>query len=171
MTNIQSTMHYALIMYHMDYDPKDPFEKKTYKVTKTNLRNYYDIGIADGGSIEFLITMTYVKLQEVIDKIPNPGWTGVCKFKDLLMCLSGGAKSDAEDLIEKEYNMVPLKDAAGGFGEFKKKLITEISDHPFSGDRIQTYLSTRVKYMRLKKEDGQMEDPVKVLARLRRIRK
>ena len=125
MTNSQSTSRYALIMYHMDKDPKDSYEKKTYQVTEANLQNYYDVGKADGLSIEFLLSMTYAKLQEVIDEIPNPGWNGVRKFKELLMCLTGGAHSDAEDLIAKSYSTAPLKNAAGAFEEFKKKLIIQ----------------------------------------------
>ena len=89
----------------------------------------------------------------------------------MVICLSGTAKSDCGDLIEKDYYSVVLKNESGLFGELKKKLITKLSDHPFPGDRIQTYLSMRVKYVRLKKEDGHIKEPVKVLARLQRIRK
>ena len=72
--------------------------------------------------------------------------------------------------MARDYATNALKNAAGALTEVKKRLITKLSDHPFPGDRIYVYLTTRVKYMRCKKEDGRMEEPVRVLARIQRVR-
>ena len=68
--------------------------------------------------------------------------------------------------MARDYATNALKNAAGAFTKVKQRLITKLSDHPFPGDRIYVYLTTRVKYMRCKKEDGRMEEPVRVLARI-----
>ena len=48
------------IGYEPDYDENDEYEKKTYTITGANgVRNYYNVGIADGKSIEFLITLCF----------------------------------------------------------------------------------------------------------------
>ena len=96
-------MRFALIMYKQDFDPKETYAKKTSQVTEQGgLRNYYDVGIADGVSTEFLIAYCYAKLDKVINKLSAPGWSGVRCFKQLLHCLSGNAKSECEDLIAQD---------------------------------------------------------------------
>ena len=96
MTNSQSTMRFALIMYKQDFDSKESYEKKRYQISEQGLRNYYHVGIADGGSTKFLLSYCYAKLDEVIEDLDAPGWTGVRKFKELLLCLGGNAKSECE---------------------------------------------------------------------------
>ena len=84
--------------------------------------------------------------------------------------MEGEAKNEFQALEASDYSTNVLKNEAGAFAEIKQRLITKLSDHPFPGDRIYVYLTTRVKYMRCKKEDGRMEEPVRVLARIQRVR-
>ncbi len=72
--------------------------------------------------------------------------------------------------MARNYATNALKNAAGAFTKVKQILITKLSDHPFPGDQIYVYLTTRVKYMRYKKDNGRMEEPVQVLARIQRVR-
>ncbi len=64
--------------------------------------------------------------------------------------------------------MNALKNASGAIAEIKQQLITKLSNHTFPGDRIYMYLTIRVKYIRYKKDDGRMEELVRVLARIQR---
>ncbi len=76
------------------------------------------------------------------------------------------SKNEFQALEVHDHSTNALKNTAGAFTEIKQKLITKFFDHPFPYDRIYMCLTTRVKDMRCKKEDGQMEDPVEVLARI-----
>ena len=171
MTNAHSTMKFCLIGYKPDYDVKDEYEKKTYTITGANgVRNYYTVGIADGDSTEFLITQCFEKFTAVENAVPG-GWNGVDLFRELGLCLSGDAKSEYDDLLARDYPNDAERNAAGAFTELKRNLITKLSDHTYPGDRMYTYLMSKVKYMKCKKEDGRYEEPIKVLARLQRLRK
>ena len=170
MTNAFSSTK-ALIGYKLDYNPKEEYDKKTYNITGADgVRNYLDVTIADGESIEFLITMCYEKLDDMVNEVPG-GWNGVRLFKELQLCLSGRAKDECKDLIARAYPNDADRNAAGTFEELKRCIITKLSDHTYPGDRMYTYLMKRVKYMKCKKEDGRVEEPIKVLARLQRLRK
>ncbi len=46
--------------------------KKSYNMTVGGVRCYYDIYIADGKSIEFLITFCYEKLAELLARNTKP---------------------------------------------------------------------------------------------------
>ena len=157
----QANLCFALIRYKPDYklDEKS-MAKIKYNLTVGGVRCYYDVYIADGKSTEFLITCCYVKLDKLAAEIQTPGWNGVRLFKELQVCLKGDAKNEFQALEARDYSTKALKNAAGAFTEIKQQLITKLSDHPFPGDRIYVYLTTRVKYMRCKKEDRQMEEPV-----------
>ena len=72
MTNSNSTLKFCLIGYKPDYDEDEEYEKKTYTVTGANgVRNYYTVGIANGKSIEFLITPCFEKFDEVVSAVPG----------------------------------------------------------------------------------------------------
>ena len=168
MTNTRA----CLIGYKPDYDVKSSFpKKKQYQISTGGVRNYYDVAIADGVSAEFLMTSCYDKLDDVIAVLPNPGWTGVDKFRELQLCLEGDAKSECQDLIAHDFPTDQDKNDNQAFELLKRDLITKLADHTFPGDKVHTYLSTKVQYRRCKKEDGRFEEPTKVLARLQRIRK
>ena len=165
-------MLYCLIGFRPDYDPTEAVaKKKTYVITGANgVRNHYDVGKADGSSAEFLITETYEKLDEVISAIPAPGWTGVDKFRELLLCLDGEAKSESVDLIARDFPNNADKNDAAAFGLLKRDLITKLAEHTYPGNRMHNYLTKKVKYVRCK-TDGRAQEPRKYLARLQRLRK
>ena len=73
MMNNQCRLHYALIGYKQDFDPKKSFETKNYTVTVGGVRNRHDIAISDGKSTEFMMEYTFKKLENLRDKIPPPG--------------------------------------------------------------------------------------------------
>ena len=73
MTNSNNS-RICLIGYKPDYDVKEDYKTKNYSVTDNGVRNTHAIGIADGSSVEFLITETYEKLEELADEIAAPGW-------------------------------------------------------------------------------------------------
>ncbi len=169
--NNQANLHFTLSGYKPDYKlDEDSMAKKNYNLTVGGVHCYYDVYIADVKSTEFLITCCYEKLAGLATKIPNPGWSGVPLFKELQVCLKGEAKNEFKVLEARDYSTNALKNAAGAFTEIKQQLITKLSDHPFPGDQIYVYLSTRVKYMRCKKEGGQIEEPVRVLVHIQCIR-
>ena len=99
------------------------------------------------------------------------GWNGVECFRELGLCLSGDAKNEYNILIARDYPNNADRNAAGTFEELKRKIITKLFDHTYPGDRMYTYLMTKIQYMRYKKDDGRQEEPIKVLARLQRLRK
>ncbi len=84
--------------------------------------------------------------------------------------MKGEAKNEFQVLEARDYSTNALENAAGAFAEIKQRLITKLSDHKFPGNQIYMYLTTRVKYMRCKKDDGHMEEPVQVLACIQSIR-
>ena len=72
MTNANSTLKFCLIGYKPDYDEDEEYEKKTYTVTGANgICNYYTVGIANGKSIEFLITSCFENFGEVMNAVPG----------------------------------------------------------------------------------------------------
>ena len=132
------------------------------------VKSEHKIAIADGKSIEFMMELTYEKLDDLYDELPG-GWNGVRKFKELVACLSGDARSQCQDLIAHDYPTNTNKNTAGAYDELKCHLITQLSDHTFPGDRVHILLNNRIKYMKCKKEDGRQEEPIRALARLQRI--
>ena len=74
-------------------------------------------------------------------------WNGVRKFKELVACLKGTARSQCKDLIARDYPTNANKNAAGAYDELKSHLITQLSDHTFPDDRVFILLNKRIKYM------------------------
>ena len=165
----------CLIGYKRDYDPTETYKKtKRYQInTPLGIRNTYEVAIADGTSAEFLMTECFEKFEEVTSVIPPPGWTGVDRFRELQLCLDGDAKGECRAIIDHDYPTAQDKNAQGAFGTLKRDIITKLSDSTYPGDKVHTYLLTKVQYRRCKKgkDDGRTEEPTKYLARLQRIRK
>ena len=110
--------------------------KKQYQISAGDIRNYYDVAIVDGLSAEFLMTCCYDKLNDVIAVLPNPGWTGVDKFRELLLCLEGDAKSECEDLIAHDFPNDQDRNANNAFEVLKRDLITKWLITPSRGARF-----------------------------------
>lgn len=166
-----STLRTSAIGYKKDYDSREePARKKTYRINGNGVRHYFMVAIADGNSIEFLMTECFGRFDEIRAAIAPPGWSGVICFRELLLCLEGDAKSECIDLIAREYPEDQDKNGPDTFMNLRRDLITRLADYTYPGDRVHTYLLTKVKYQRCKKEDGRLEEPTKYLSRLLRIR-
>ena len=94
----------SAIGYKKDYDPREePARTKGYQINGNGVRHFFKVAIADGSSIEFLMTECFECFDEVDAAVPHPGWTGVVRFRELLLCLEGDAKNECLDLIAQDY--------------------------------------------------------------------
>ena len=129
----------ALIMYYPDYENSSEDEKKTYQINEQGGRQYVEVRIANGKSIESLIRETYNKLDKVARQT-QPVWNAARKFTELEACLTGEAEDAYSFLVERDYPN-PADKTNANYEELKRHMITHMSDHVLPGNKIHTSIS------------------------------
>ena len=164
----------CLIKFEMDYDEKDKEGKqqeKKYQVNTTgNVREYMEVWYSDGTSIEALLRETLDRLEIV--STATGGWAGLRKFNQLGYCLKGDAKEAYDDIVDRNYPNDTDKTHIN-YEELCRDLITTLSDHVWTGDKMHTYVSNGISYVncQMKDSSGRPAKPNMVLARMQRLRK
>ena len=120
---------------------------------------------ATGESTEFLIKETFEPLEDVREAFHAAGapWDGPRRFTELKQVLRDDARVQYESIVARDYPNAGDKTNAN-YEELRRRIITAMSDHVNPGEKVRTYLTKHMKYMRCKMKDGsgRIEKPVQV---------
>jgi len=168
MTNTSSR---ALIGYKRDYDPKEDgdINRQSYQVQDGGTRKYLKVRVSDGSSVEHFLVETAMKLEEVEAAIQG-GWTGPQKFSNLKECLEGKIKDGFTKIVDRDYPNQANKTNAN-YTNLVTALITHCSDDTYPGDKQHEYITTKIRYLSCRDENGVVDKPGDVLSRFERLKK
>ena len=98
-------------------------------------------------------------------------WDGPCRFYELKHVLIGVSRNHYNTIVTRDYHGQASK-TDDNFEELRRRIITAMSDHILPGNKIRTYLTQNIKYLKCKMTDssGRVEKPVDVLARMNQIK-
>ena len=170
-----STTGVPLINYVADYAKNEVFKRKKFQLDHAGVgRSEMHVAYANGDSAEFLVEETFKPLEDVREayQATVAPWDGPRRFFELKHCLRGNARSHYDSIVSRDYPNAGDKTDAN-YEELRRQLITAMSDHVYPGEKVRTYLTKHLKYMKCKMEDGsgRIEKPVKVLMRMEFIKK
>lgn len=169
-----STTGIPLIRYIEDYEVGAVVPQKEVLVNQAGGgRSKLHVAYASGNSTEFLIRECFNKLEDVREayQIVGASWDGPRRFYELKHVLIGITRNHYDTIVARDYPNQALKTNAN-YRELRRQLITARSDHILPGEKVRTYLTENIKYMKCKMQDGsgRTEKPVDVLARLEQIK-
>ena len=167
-----STTGIPLIRYVKDYE-REGIERKKFQLGPAGGRSDMHAAYATGESTEFLIKETYEPLDDIRDAFAAGGnpWNGVRRFAELKQLLREEARVHFDSIVARDYpNAADKTDA--NYRELRRQIITAMSDHVVPGEKVRTYVTKQVKYVRCKMRDGsgRIDKPVNVLNRLQLIK-
>ena len=170
-----STTGVPLIRYIPDYDEKAEITRKKFQLTNAGGgRSELHVAYATGASAEFLIEETYKPLEDVREAYLGTAapWDGPRRFTELKHCLRGKARTQYIFIVARDYPNAVDKTHAN-YEELRRQIITAMSDHILPGEKVRTYLTKNIKYMKCKTTDGsgRIEKLVNVLNRIELIKR
>ena len=160
----------TLIGYKKDFDIKDPtLEKKQFRIRVPNSHDEYaEVVIVDGESTELMME-SFEKLDEIRNQVATV-WPARERFHQLSTILTDDAKEAYDEIVADDYPNNADKTHAH-YEELKKQIITKLSDHVNPGDKVCTYLESKVKYEWCKDDDGNLVKPLVHFKRCKTLRK
>ena len=161
----------TLIGYKKDFDIKDPtLEKKQFRIRVPNSHDEYaEVVIVDGESTELMME-SFEKLDEIRNQVATV-WPARERFHQLSTILTDDAKEAYDEIVADDYPNNADKTHAH-YEELKKQIITKLSDHVNPGDKVCTYLESKVKYEWCKDEKtGHLVKPLAHFKRCKTLRK
>ena len=169
-----STTGVPLIRYIEDYEIGEVVNRKKFQIFQAaGGRTELHVAFAAGRSTEFLIRECFEKLDDVAEAYEMSGapWDGPRRFYELKHVLIGVARNYFDSIVTKDYPGQADKTEAH-YEELRRKIITAMSDHILPGNKVRTYLTQQIKYMKCKMTDGsgRIAKPVDVLARMNQIK-
>ena len=169
-----STTGVPLIRYIEDYEIGEVVNRKKFQIFQAaGGRTELHVAFAAGRSTEFLIRECFEKLDDVAEAYEMSGapWDGPRRFYELKHVLIGVARNYFDSIVANDYLGQADKTEAH-YEELRRKIITAMSDHILPGNKVRTYLTQQIKYMKCKMTDGtgRVEKPVDVLARMNQIK-
>ena len=167
---ISKTTANTVIGYKKDFDIKDPtLEKKQFRIRVPNSHDeYVEVIMVDGESTELMME-SFEKLDEIRNQVATV-WAARERFHQLGTILTDDAKEAYDEIVADDYPNNADKTHAH-YEELKKQIITKLSDHVNPGDKVCTYLESKVKYEWCKDNDGNLVKPLVHFKRCKTLRK
>lgn len=167
---ISKTTANTVIGYKKDFDIKDPtLEKKQFRIRVPNSHDeYVEVIMVDGESTELMME-SFEKLDEIRNQVATV-WAARERFHQLGTILTDDAKEAYDEIVADDYPNNADKTHAH-YEELKKQIITKLSDHVNPGDKVCTYLESKVKYEWCKDDDGNLVKPLVHFKRCKTLRK
>ena len=168
---ISKTTANTVIGYKKDFDIKDPtLEKKQFRIRVPNSHDeYMEVVMADGESTELMME-SFDKLDEIRNQVAT-AWTARERFHQLGTILTDDAKEAYDEIVADDYPTNADK-THPHYEELKKQIITKLSDHVNPGDKVCTYLESKVKYEWCKDEKtGTLVRPIAHFKRCKTLRR
>ena len=167
---ISKTTANTVIGYKKDFDIKDPtLEKKQFRIRVPNSHDeYVEVIMVDGESTELMME-SFEKLDEIRNQVAAV-WAARERFHQLGTILTDDAKEAYDEIVADDYPNNADKTHAN-YEELKKQIITKLSDHVNPGDKVCTYLESKVKYEWCKDDDGKLVKPLVHFKRCKTLRK
>ena len=169
-----STTGVPLIRYIEDYEIGAVVDRKRFQINQAGGgRTELHVTFATGRSTEFLIRETFEKLDDVREAYLMAGtpWDGPRRFYELKHVLISVARNHYSTIVARDYPDQADK-TDDNYEELRRQIITAMSDHILPGNKVRTYLTQNIKYLKCKMSDGsgRVEKPVDVLARMNQIK-
>ena len=156
-------MKFSPIIFKRNYIVCNPDgAKKTFTIThNASTREYFDVIISDGKSVEQIIRETYYGVDLYADTV-NDGQPNTIdyphRFRILRQCLSGIALQRYVSLMDKNYN-TRARQTQANYKKVKKELLTELADYKYPGNLVRKYALDVVKYDKSPDDKGHFMPP------------